>query len=176
MRPEGGGVPFVGLPWSSIQAATLCVPVDYVMISENPTSFWRYCMEIEGSYCALLSDGFPARDVLAGIVHIIRTARSLQPTAIFHWGDIDAGGLRIAAHLEDAFGIPLRLHDMTPALALESGGPLKSRSGLERLASRDGDIGALARWLLSKDGRALEQEELDPRPPLLAHMRPEPSQ
>lgn len=176
MKLEGSGIPFVGLPWSSVQATTLSAPVDYVIIVENPTSFWRYCMEIEGLYCALLSDGFPARDALAGIVHIVRMARSLRPTPIFLWGDIDAGGLRIAAHLEDACGVPLKLHDMTPALARKLGGPLRSRSGLERLATRDGDVGALTRWLLSQDGQALEQEELDPRPPLSALRRPEPSQ
>ena len=75
IKLKGSGVPFVGLPWSSIQASTLSVPVDYVIIVENPTSFWRFCMEIEGSY----------------------------------WGDIDAGGLRIVAHLEDACGFPLQL-------------------------------------------------------------------
>ena len=169
MTLEGSGVPFVGLPWSSLQFATLGAPVDYVIIVENPTSFWRYCMEVEGSYCALLSDGFPARDVLAGIVHIVRQAQSLRPTPIFHWGDIDAGGLRIAAHLEDACGAPLRLHNMTQSFALEFGTPLRSRGGLEQLASRDGDIGGLARWLQSSDGRALEQEELDPQPPVLPH-------
>src|SRR5215467_1810778 len=43
------------------------------------------------------------------------------------------GGVRIAAHLEDAFGVPILLHEMTPALALGMGTPLQSRKGLERL-------------------------------------------
>jgi len=37
----------------------------YIMTIENSTSFWRYCVEIRGNYLALLSDGFPARDVLS---------------------------------------------------------------------------------------------------------------
>ena len=82
IRLEGSGVPFVGLPWSSVRLATLHSPVDYTIIIENPTSFWRYCMEVEGRYLALLSDGFPARDVLAGIVHMVRMA---QPAPLFHW-------------------------------------------------------------------------------------------
>jgi hypothetical protein len=163
IRLEGSGVPFVALPWSTVQSATLHSPVDYTIILENPTSFWRYCMEINGRYLALLSDGFPARDVLSGIVHLVQVA---QPAPLFHWGDIDAGGLRIAQHLEDACGVPLRLHDMARELATKWGTPLKSRNGLERLAGHSGEIGALARWLQSSDGRALEQEQLDPRPPV----------
>lgn len=160
---EGSGVPFVGLPWRTVESATLHSPVEYTIIIENPTSFWRYCMEIEGRYLALLSDGFPARDVLAGIVHMVRVA---HPAPLFHWGDIDAGGLRIAKHLQDACGVPLRLHDMAPELAVKWGTPLKSRAGLERLAGYDGEIGALARWLQSTDAQALEQEQLNPHPPM----------
>lgn len=162
IRLEGSGVPFVGLPWSTVQSATLHSPVDYTIIIENLTSFWRYCMEIEGQYLALLSDGFPARDVLAAIVHMVHVA---QPAPLFHWGDIDAGGLKIAKHLEDACGVPLRLHNMTPDLAVEWGTPLKSRTGLERLSGHVGEIGSLVRWLQSSDGKALEQEQLNPRPP-----------
>ena len=162
IRLEGSGVPFIGLPWPTVQSMTLHSPVDYTIIIENPTSFWRYCMEIDGRYLALLSDGFPARDVLSGIVHLVQVA---QPAPLFHWGDIDAGGLRIAQHLEDACGVPLRLHDMAPELALEWGTPLKSRRGLKQLANRGGDIGALAQWLQSSDGQALEQEQLDPHSP-----------
>ena len=163
IRLEGSGVPFVGLPWTTVRSASLHSPVDYAITIENPTSFWRYCTEIEGRYLALLSDGFPARDVLAGIVHLVRLA---QPAPLFHWGDIDAGGLRIAGHLEDSCGVPLRLHGMAPEMAAKWGTPLKSRQGLERLAERKGGIGALARWLQSSNGQALEQEQLDPRPPV----------
>jgi hypothetical protein len=42
---------------------------------------------------------------------------------------------------------------------------LKYRKGLDQLATRNGDIGDLARWLCSDEAMALEQEELDPRAP-----------
>jgi hypothetical protein len=71
-------------------------PVDYIITIENPTSFWRYCTEIGGCYLALLTDGFPARDVLSSMVHLVKAARSLTDAPIYHWGDIDAGGVRIA--------------------------------------------------------------------------------
>lgn len=162
---RGGGAPFIGLPLPAIKAARLSRPASYVIIIENPTSFWRYCNEIEGDYLALLSDGFPARDVLQGIVTLIRAARGGGAAPAYHWGDIDAGGVRIAAHLEDALGTPLRLHAMSKELARRHGGPLASKAGLKRLAERSGELGALAAWLLSPDGRAMEQEALDPSPP-----------
>jgi hypothetical protein len=165
-RLDDTGSHFVGLPWSLARSAALSRPVDYIMTVENPTSFWRYCSEIEGSYLALLSDGFPARDVLLSMTHLVKAALSIRKVPILHWGDIDAGGLRIAAHLEDAFGVPLRLHQMDPDLAIRLGSPLKSRTGLERLRQRDGDIGRVAGWLSGSNAQALEQEELDPCPPL----------
>jgi hypothetical protein len=162
---DGTGEVFIGLPWAAVQQATLSKPVDYIITIENPTSFWRYCTEIAGNYLALLSDGFPARDVLSSMTHLVKAARGLKDVPVYHWGDIDAGGVRIAAHLEDAFGVPILLHDMKPTLALADGTPLQSRKGLERLALRASDVGSLARWLLSNNARALEQEELDPKPP-----------
>lgn len=162
---RGTGELFLGLPWAAAQQATLAHTVDYVITIENPTSFWRYCSEIRGNYLALLTDGFPARDVLSGMIHLVRHACAMGSTPLFHWGDIDAGGVRIAAHLEDAFERQLRLHMMTPDLALAHGTALVSRNGLERLATRHGDIGVLALWLLGNTAKALEQEELDPVAP-----------
>jgi len=165
LKIEGTGEMFIGLPWAAVQHTTLSRPVDYIVAIENPTSFWRYCTEITGNYLALLSDGFPARDVLSSMAHFVKIAREDANVPIFHWGDIDAGGVRIAAHLEDSFGVEVVLHEMKPALALALGTPLQSRKGLNRLANRAGDVGALARWLCSDEAKALEQEELDPKAP-----------
>jgi hypothetical protein len=165
LKLEGTGELFIGLPWPSAQRATLSKRVEYVITIENPTSFWRYCMDVKGCYLALLTDGFPARDVLSSMIHLVKAARSNEDIPVFHWGDIDAGGIHIAAHLEDAFDLPITLHQMSPDLALELGSPLQSRKGLAQLAARKGDIGKLARWLSSQEAMALEQEELDPRAP-----------
>ena len=101
------------------------------------------------------------------MVHLVRTARLIAPdTPLYHWGDIDAGGLRIAAHLEDSFELPVQLHQMNPELAITLGSPLQSRKGLEKLAMRTGDIAKLARWLQTEEGRMLEQEEFDPSAPI----------
>lgn len=166
LRIDGTGDVFIGLPWSAVQEATLAHAVDYVITVENQTSFWRYSTEITGNYLALLTDGFPARDVLSSMTHLVRAARRMAAdTPLYHWGDIDAGGLRVAAHVEDAFDAPVRLHQMEHSLAASLGTPLQSRKGLDRLAARSGDIGELARWLATAEARMLEQEELDPRSP-----------
>jgi hypothetical protein len=141
------------------------------MTIENPTSFWRHCREVDGSYLALLTDGFPARDVLSGIIHMVKEARLLGDVPVFHWGDIDAGGARIAAHLEDHLDISLRLHQMKPENAILRGTTLTNRHGLQEIGTRDNDVGRLARWLSSPEGKALEQEELDPLCPILAKAR-----
>lgn len=172
---HGTGDAFIGLPWLAVKQAALAHAVDYVIAIENPTSFWRYSTEINGNYLALLTDGFPARDVLSSMVHLLRHALLLAPkTPVYHWGDIDAGGLRIAAHLEDAFGTHVRLHQMEPKLALAFGSPLQSRKGLDALATRSGEIGQLARWLRGEAARMLEQEELDPTVPTLPNSAPDP--
>jgi hypothetical protein len=165
LKIDGTGEVFIGLPWTAVQTATLSRPVDYVLTIENPTSFWRYCTEIGGNYLALLTDGFPARDVLSSMTNLVKMARAAADVPLYHWGDIDAGGVRIAAHLEDAFGFPISLHEMRPTLALALGTPLQSRKGLERLAGRAGDVGELARWLCTDQANSLEQEELDPKAP-----------
>jgi Uncharacterized protein conserved in bacteria C-term(DUF2220) len=167
VKIDGTGAAFIGLPWTAVRQTSLSYPVDYVITVENPTSFWRYCTEINGNYLALLTDGFPARDVVSSMVHLVRTARGIAPnTRLYHWGDIDGGGLRIAAHLEDAFGSSIELHQRDSALAATLGSPIQSRKGLERLAMRSGEIGRVARWLQTEEGKMLEQEELDPSMPI----------
>lgn len=167
IKLEGTGQLFVGLTVDSARKAALSRPVEYVITIENPTSFWRYCGEIGGDYLALLTDGFPARDVLAGMTNLVKTARVEREVPVFHWGDIDAGGVRIAAHLEDAFGLRIRLHQMDASLACALGQRSRSRQGLNGLAERPGPLGNLARFLTSADARELEQEELDPQAPEL---------
>ena len=165
LKIDGTGNVFIGLPWAAVQRAMLAHAVEYVITIENPTSFWRYCTEVAGNYLALLTDGFPARDVLSGMIHLVKVAREVAAVPVYHWGDIDAGGVRIAAHLEDAFGVQIELHEMKIELAVKLGTPLQSRKGLDRLAERPGEIGELARWLSRDQAKALEQEELDPRMP-----------
>ena len=64
--------------------------------------------------------GFPSR---AHLQQILRLAGAAQ-APLFHWGDIDGGGLRIFRHLESALALrklQLRPHLMDAALLQEHG-------------------------------------------------------
>jgi Uncharacterized protein conserved in bacteria C-term(DUF2220) len=54
---------------------------------------------------------------------LVKVAREAAAVPVYHWGDIDAGGIRIAAHLEDAFGVRIELHEIE--LAVKLGTPLQ---------------------------------------------------
>jgi len=80
LQIDGTGNVFIGLPWVAVQQATLSHAVDYIITIESQSSFWRYSTEIDGNYLALLTDGFPARDVLSSMAHLVRTGRLMTPT------------------------------------------------------------------------------------------------
>ncbi len=134
---------------------------------ENFTSFVRHCREVNADQRALIlySGGFPSRSALRGIVHLAVAAQA--PT--FHWGDIDAGGLRIFRHLEAALGkagIALRAHLMEEALlvhALEQPTAARLKAG-GAVGSAIGEL-----WdTMARDPapRVLEQEALNPTAPV----------
>jgi Uncharacterized protein conserved in bacteria C-term(DUF2220) len=96
--------------------------------------------------------------------HLVRTAHLMgRTTPVYRWGDIDVGGLRIAAHLEDTFETAIGLHQMEHHLALTLGSPLPSSKGLVKLGNRPWQIGQFACWHRSGEARILKQEELDPK-------------
>lgn len=67
------------------------------------------------------------------MIYFVNRHSPLKEIPVFHWGDIDAGGVRIAAHLEDAFDVPIILQQINSALARKLGSPLTSRKGLAQL-------------------------------------------
>ncbi|WP_175426517.1 Wadjet anti-phage system protein JetD domain-containing protein [Azospirillum brasilense] len=77
-------------------------------------------------------------------------------------GDVDAGGARIAGHLEDSLGVEVVPHLMDPATVRRFGrtGRTADVTGLSR---RSGAAGAIARTII-ETGLLLEQEAVDPRP------------
>jgi hypothetical protein len=87
---------------------------------------------------------------------------------VYHWGDIDPGGIKIAYWIEQALireGRRLRLHMMTAALAKKYGSPAKPAVVLRDRAESSYSVAELVRFMSSEDAHTLEQEELDPVAP-----------
>ncbi|TFI58433.1 hypothetical protein E2493_09870 [Sphingomonas parva] len=159
-------LPFVGLPPEEGSRVGLSGPATYVLTVENYASFVRHVREISSSDGGLVlyTGGFPSRAALAAIVRIA----SLADVPIFHWGDMDAGGVRIFRHLELALatcGIRLRPHLMDPQLLRDLGSVAERQPGIRRGQCTDSAITTL--WdLIALEHLVHEQEELSPTRPL----------
>lgn len=161
-------MPFLGLPPEQVHRLAVA-KIDYILTVENYASFVRHCREVNGQADGLIvySGGFPARAVLRSIIAVAKSADA----PIFHWGDLDPGGLRIFVHLEDALrsvGISLRPHLMDSELLNRLGRMGETSTSTLRHGSAIGSaIGALWDEMAGSTGRrTLEQEELDPARPV----------
>lgn len=101
--------PYIGLAPQSI-AWIAPDTGGYVLTVENLTTFHELSQEVAGPVPGLLiyTGGMPSPAFL-------RVYRTVREARAFHWGDIDLGGFRIAAHLADHMSQPLRLWNMNPA-------------------------------------------------------------
>jgi hypothetical protein len=83
-----------------------------------------------------------------------------------HWGDVDAGGLRIFRYLEENLPRGPQPHLMTKELANSHGQPADPDASLAAIARSESAVNDLADWLaFGSDARHLEQEALEPRSP-----------
>lgn len=158
---------YYGFPPDESEQVELAASVDYVLTIENYVSFVRHVREVNADRSALIiyTAGFPARAHLRQIVRLTRAAAS----PAFHWGDMDAGGVRIFRHVEDALaahGVPLRPHLMEPSLLREQGTTSKYQRRLAGGACAGSAIAGL--WdALAEHGLSYEQESLAPVRPKL---------
>lgn len=166
--PAGIEVTGRACPWSAVNpdlVAGCTVDGDepeFIMTVENWTSFNGQCREI-GRGAVVYTHGFPPPPVRM----LVGRMAALWPRApIFHWGDVDAGGLLIADSIREAAGRPVRLHLMTASLAERHGTKHRPLSRVAGIAGRDDDFGALARYLSGDSCRTFEQETLRPADPL----------
>lgn len=153
--------PFVGIPTDCAENIALCGQVDYVLLVENFASFVRHVREIArgGDCLVLFTGGFPSRPTLRTIVRLAISAGA--PT--FHWGDMDAGGIRIFRHLElalEAVGVELIPHMMSERLLERFG---TTAAGTIRLGdhTKGGRLAGLADWM-ERTGLVHEQEDFAP--------------
>ncbi|MDX8539440.1 DUF2220 family protein [Mesorhizobium abyssinicae] len=164
-------MPYVGVPTDCAGGIGLLTKPDYVLTIENFTSFVRHIREVARSERALViySGGFPSRPTLATITGL--AAQAQMPT--FHWGDMDAGGLRIFQHLERHLAgvdIPLRPHMMDTELLRRFGKPAPGVAG--PVADRHASAVAALADFLTASGLVHEQEEFDPRSPITETLAP----
>ncbi|MDK4705024.1 DUF2220 family protein [Rhizobium sp. CNPSo 4062] len=158
-------MPFTGIPAECAGRINLSKRPEYVMTIENFSSFVRYVREVAQSENGLViySGGFPSRPVLETIVRLTKQAY----VPVYHWGDMDGGGVRIFRYIEQrlaAIGVHLRPHMMNADLLRKVG---SKTQGANRVGGsmRESAIEELA-LLIEQAGLAHEQEEFDPQSPL----------
>ncbi len=135
-------------------------PIRSVLTVENLASFNRHVREArQPGDIVVFTGGWPSRAVSAALMAISKWP---DVSCIYHWGDIDESGLKIALSLEDMLKIPVLPHLMSTELACRYGVPAKPARSFN-LSS--GNLWhSLAQLLESRDARFLEQELIDPAP------------
>lgn len=136
-----------------------------VLTIENFASFNRQVREIEDGSLVVYTGGFPS----AGVIDLLsRVLQSLAPDIPFlHWGDIDAGGVRIFRYLEENLPRAPQPHQMSRQLAESFGRNAEPDGSLGAIAKSESAVRELADWLaFGGNVRHLEQEALDPRSPI----------
>lgn len=164
---DGRAKPFASIhPEMFSQLSVLETPTAILTI-ENYASFNRQVREIEDGSLVVYTGGFPAAGVVELLSKVLRAVPAHVP--FLHWGDVDAGGVRIFRYLEENLPRGPRPHLMTKELAEKSGQPADADPSLASIARSDSAVRDVAEWLaFGSDVRHLEQEALDPRSALAA--------
>lgn len=159
--------PYLGFPPSAITAFASCETVAVLLTVENLTTFHELVGQRQHIPAAVLlyTGGMPSPS-WKRVYRLLLTSLPVE-ARVFHWGDIDAGGFRIADHLAACageVGRRVELHAMSPDIErLDS---VSSRRALadaevsmiEKLCAR-WNWDAPARWV-SAHRIAVEQESL----------------
>ena len=95
--------PSLALPASLLRRARIenCDGISTVLTIENATSFDEFCRVRPSWVLAMFTGGFASPTV----IRLLQQLRDYQPSLrLHHWGDMDAGGLRILRHLRQQLG------------------------------------------------------------------------
>lgn len=153
------GLPYVGLPPEAIGSLGLSAAVSSLLTVENLESFHRHVREARGPFDVVIyCGGFPAQ----GVVHAVRHLLGIAGLERFHhWGDIDAGGVRIGRFLEEALDREVVPHLMNEEIACAKGAQTSPMAALAAFPAAS-SFASLALFLASPGAHSLEQEMLDP--------------
>lgn len=156
-----GSWPYVGVPPEGEETIAVEGAVLSILTIENLESFNRHVRECrEPGDIAIYLGGFPA----PGVVSVLRKLIELSKIdAIYHWGDVDPGGLRIGAYLERVLPVPVRPHLMSIATVAASGRTPDDRELTTNLDPASA-FAELSVYLAAPGARLLEQELIDPAP------------
>jgi hypothetical protein len=158
---DGRAKPFASIHPEMLPQLSVLERPTAVLTIENYASFNRQVREIEDGSLVVYTGGFPAAGVIELLAKVLATVPADVP--FLHWGDVDAGGLRIFRYLEENLPRGPRPHLMTKELAEKSGQPADADPSLASIARSDSAVRELAEWLaFGSDVRHLEQEALDP--------------
>ncbi|MBV8664417.1 MAG: DUF2399 domain-containing protein [Hyphomicrobiales bacterium] len=161
--------PYASIPAESLDGLVCDRPPAYVLTIENKTSFQQYVRAIDDAGAVVYTGGFPSSAVAAAIRSL--AASPAASASWFHWGDVDAGGVRIFRQIEGLLaeaGIALRPHLMSAEIARERGKKASAAPSLGGLAKSSSAIASLAAYLAGGEGEVfnLEQEAILPAPPI----------
>ena len=152
--------PYIGIPSEMITRLDLAAPPASLLTIENLESFNRHVREARRpDDLVIYTGGFPSSSVVGALRHLIARGRIRH---LFHWGDIDPGGLQIGAFVESVISCAVQPHLMTEELALAHGRPATSKP--ERPLPSRSNFAVLAAFLSSPNAHVLEQEAIDPAP------------
>lgn len=165
----GNILPYVGLPPQSILGLHDRKNLEFVLTIENLASFNRYTAEVADNGLIIYTGGFPSPG-LANFLQLID--RSLSPSVpFFHWGDIDEGGLKIFAYIQELLQMRLlHAHQMDPGLLSLAGRTNENVRATEirKIAQRHPVIEHFAHAILSTTPpKTLEQENVNPGKPVI---------
>ncbi len=149
---------YVGVAPADVEELEPGADAEVILTVENFASFNRQLAEaMTGREIVVYTGGFPSR----AAIRALRRLRESNGVPLLHWGDVDAGGVRIADYLAREVAPDLSLHLMTPGLACERGVPAPPNVSISS-AGGNAEIAALAKFLAEPGAAHLEQERIDP--------------
>lgn len=155
--------PYVGIAPEMATHLNVVNQPKWLLTVENLASFNRQVRETSGGGIIIYTGGFPSEPTMAAILAVAKATTC----PVFHWGDIDHGGIKIAYRIEQALarvGRKLELHMMSPELAAR-GERIAPADVFRNFSEKSSAVAGLVSYMASPDARQLEQEELDPTVP-----------
>jgi hypothetical protein len=161
---DGNAKPFASVHPDMLPQLSVLETPTAILTIENYASFNRQVREIDDGSLVIYTGGFPSAGVLDFLSKVLRALPTDVP--FLHWGDVDAGGLRIFRYLEENLPRGPRPHLMTKELANSHGQPADPDTSLAAIARSESAVNDLAEWLaFGSEARHLEQEALEPLSP-----------